>query len=1083
MDDLFDLDDFEGKEINEEDKEKEIENNKEEKNNIKEEKEKENDDKKEIIKEEENDEKKEIIKENKEEKKEDKKNEIKKKDIVYALEDKIDIKKYDEINLAMTFPFELDDFQKRGIIRVENHENVLVCAHTSSGKTIVAEYGIAYTRRKKKRIIYTAPIKALSNQKYRDFKEKFDDVGVVTGDVSINPDAQCLIMTTEILQNMLYRQSEKLQQVDYVIFDEVHYINDTERGHVWEEILILLPPNIGLIMLSATIPNYLDFAKWIGSIKKATIYIENTYKRVVPLEHKIYINSKNVFTILDTSKDNGKVNQEEVYNALKFGEAENEKISKKKNDYQSRQKRKQRQQKIADQIKTFQKFLVKRQQEEFNEKYSKVENVITQTHFKIEEMANYIQKQNLFPAVMFTFSIKKIDEYARMLSKTQFNNQGESSKIISFFDKCISKLSPYDRNIGQVQSLRQLLPTGVGVHHSGLLPILKECVEILYSKGLIKILFATTSFSIGLNMPTRTVVFTDITKFNNDKKEILSSSEYLQMCGRAGRRGKDDKGYVFILIADKNAKLEPTKVIGMASGSGSIVKSQFRLSYKVIINFFYRNVKNIMQFFKESYIENSNFISMTEIKKKIEELTEKQKNLKKIDCKNEIETISEYYSSSVNLRQYRNKLFSNQYIKPLFKTQGRIILYNSKKSLKNIYVLVVNHYTDYDGEIWCLRVDGDENVVTEFENSKERKLKINQGQFAQKGIKNGKYFSYFSIFNEDVVDICDFTLNCLSKKKSAVGELIADDDGFEFYLDKNLNIILDELLNINKDLDNNKSQIKVVNYLKVCRNDIDVSQYIKEKEKLELIQISNPCHQCLLRENHNLDYKSNKVVLDELEKNKKKLSEENLRYFKEFQMRIKILKNLGYIDEENNLTLKGKAAREITCCDCLIVTELLFSNILDKLSIEETTAFLSCFILNKNEISFEDPEISEEFTKAIEELKKINNSINEQEMKLNFQESNYNRKIDFSISYTIKCWMEGKHFNEILEECDLEEGKVYSIINRLSGFYDSICEFYNVLGNKTLGEKFVKAKSILLRDIMTSKSLYLQDDLNLSELD
>ena len=320
-------------------------------------------------------------------------------------------------------------------------------------------------------------------------------------------------------------------------------------------------------------------------------------------------------------------------------------------------------------------------------------------------MANYIQKQNLFPAVMFTFSIKKIDEYARMLSKTQFNNPGESSKIISFFDKCISKLSPHDRNIGQVQSLRQLLPTGVGVHHSGLLPILKECVEILYSKGLIKILFATTSFSIGLNMPTRTVVFTDITKFNNDKKEILSSSEYLQMCGRAGRRGKDDKGYVFILIADKNAKLEPTKVIGMASGSGSIVKSQFRLSYKVIINFFYRNVKNIMQFFKESYIENSNFISMPEIKKKIEELTEKQKNLKKIDCKNEIETISEYYSSSVNLRQYRNKLFSHQYIKPLFKTQGRIILYNSKKSLKNIYVLVVNHYTDYDGEIWCLRVD------------------------------------------------------------------------------------------------------------------------------------------------------------------------------------------------------------------------------------------------------------------------------------------------------------------------------------------------------------------------------------------
>ena len=599
MDDLFNLDEFEDKDINQiknENKEKKEEINEE----IKEKNEKEENEKEKTIIKEEKIEEKEIPKNLKQENKiEEKleKNEIKpkQKEIIYALEDSIDIKKYDELDLAMTFPFELDIFQKRGVIRVHNHENVLVCAHTSSGKTVVAEYGIAMSRRNKKRIIYTSPIKALSNQKYRDFKERFGDVGVITGDVSINPDAQCLIMTTEILQNMLYRQSEKLRYIDYVIFDEVHYINDTERGHVWEEILILLPQNIGLIMLSATIPNYLDFAKWIGSIKKATIYIEVTYKRVVPLEHKIYVNAKNIFTFLNTSENMGKVNHEAVYKALKVAEEENKKIYSKKNDYNSREKRKQRQQKIIDQIKTFQKFLVKREQDEFNEKYSRADNnTITQTHFKIEEIALYIKKENLFPAVMFTFSIKKIDEYARMLSKTQFNTQFESKKIISFFDKCISKLNPYDRNIGQVQALRQLLPTGVGVHHSGLLPILKECVEILYSKGLIKILFATTSFSIGLNMPTRNVVFTDISKFNSGKKEILSSSEYLQMCGRAGRRGKDDKGYIFIIITDKNTQIQPTKVIEMASGSGTIVKSQFRLSYKVIINFFYRNIKNIL---------------------------------------------------------------------------------------------------------------------------------------------------------------------------------------------------------------------------------------------------------------------------------------------------------------------------------------------------------------------------------------------------------------------------------------------------------------------------------------------------------
>ena len=1011
----------------------------------------------------------------------EKKNEITEPKIIYALEDKIDPKKFNSIPLAMTFPFELDDFQKRGIIRVANHENVLVCAHTSSGKTVVAEYGIAATRKLKKRIIYTAPIKALSNQKYHDFKEKFDDVGVVTGDVSINPDAQCLIMTTEILQNMLYRQSEKLRQVDYVIFDEVHYINDTERGHVWEEILILLPENIGLIMLSATIPNYMEFAKWIGSIKKATIYIEITYKRVVPLEHNIYINTKNVYTFLNTAQNSGKVNQEIVFKAIKNAEEENQKFFKKKNDYKSKEQRKQRQQKLINQIKTYQKYLIKKKQDEYNEIYSN-ENYITQTHFKIEEMADYIKKNDLYPAVMFTFSIRKIDEFARMVSKTQFTTKNESSKIINFFDKCISKLSNEDKKIGQVQSLRQLLPTGVGIHHSGLLPILKELVEILYSKNLIKILFATTSFSIGLNMPTRTVVFTDITKYNNGNKEILNSSEYLQMCGRAGRRGRDTKGNIFIILGDQKFIPEPQKFIHMAEGRGTQVASQFRLSYKVIINFFYRNLKNIIQFFKESYIENSTYISMPETVKEIKELTNEIDKMEKIDCVNDIETISEYYIDNIKINNYRRKLFEQGHIQNLL-TNGRIIIYNSRKLLKNIYLLVINNYTEYN-QIWCLRVDGDKKVVSDFENSKEAKLKINQGKYAKKGICNGKYFAYFTIEANEIVDICDYKLNCLSnKKKNYNNEFLIDEEEYMYYPKEKLNIVLEELLKINNELNENKSTIKNVNYLKICENDLSISEIIKNKENTELKQISNPCHTCKLREKHFNEYSKRKVKIDKLEEMKKKISEDNLRYFKEFQSRIEILKNLEYIDNENNLTLKGKAAREITCCDCLIVTELLFSNILNDLPINETIAFFSCFILNSNTITFEDPKISENFTKCLEELKKIYEKINETENKASFQESNYNRRIDFSLAPTIKSWMDGKHFYEILEECELEEGKVFSIINRLSGFFDSICEFYNVLGNTTLGQKFVEAKSTLLREIMTCQSLYLQDDLNLKELD
>ena len=234
---------------------------------------------------------------------------------IYAIEDEINVSEFSKISpLAIKYPFELDDFQKRSIIRLERHQNVLVCAHTSSGKTVVAEYGIALGKHKSNRVLYTSPIKALSNQKYRDFKKKFGDVGILTGDVSLNPDAQCLIMTTEILQQSLYKNSELLNSVEWVIFDEVHYINDNERGHVWEEILILLPQNIGLIMLSATVPNYLEFAKWVGQIKKTVIYIENTLKRVVPLEHFLFLDTNNIFLAKD--KDNN-IYKDNIAKAIK----------------------------------------------------------------------------------------------------------------------------------------------------------------------------------------------------------------------------------------------------------------------------------------------------------------------------------------------------------------------------------------------------------------------------------------------------------------------------------------------------------------------------------------------------------------------------------------------------------------------------------------------------------------------------------------------------------------------------------------------------------------------------------------------
>ena len=459
----------------------------------------------------------------------------------WAIEDDLDISAFSQIkNPPITYPFELDEFQKRSILRLENHQNVLVCAHTSSGKTVVAEYGIALGKRNSKRVLYTSPIKALSNQKFREFKKKFGDVGILTGDVSINPEAQCLIMTTEILQSSLYKNSELLNQVEWVIFDEVHYINDNERGHVWEEILILLPKGIGIIMLSATIPNYMEFAQWVGDIKETKVYVQNTLKRVVPLQHILFIDKKNVYKVKD-SKDNIDRNKLDLaFKALQF------QIN--KYDYNKKNRAlREKEDEFIDNIYYFDKYHKqnkkgKRKGNNWkNNNYQNYKNQgnqikITKIHHKIEEIVDYLYDNDLCPAVIFVFSIKKITEYAKMLSLKNLASKSESKEILRFYNQVVNSMPEEDQYIPQVQELTEILQSGIGVHHAGLLPIIKEAIEILYSRGLIKVLFATTSFSIGLNMPTRTVVFTDLYKYDDTSKNILSSSEYLQMCGRAVRR-------------------------------------------------------------------------------------------------------------------------------------------------------------------------------------------------------------------------------------------------------------------------------------------------------------------------------------------------------------------------------------------------------------------------------------------------------------------------------------------------------------------------------------------------------------------
>nr|XP_006817545.1 PREDICTED: helicase SKI2W-like [Saccoglossus kowalevskii] len=414
---------------------------------------------------------------------------------------------------AYQWPFELDVFQKQAILRLENHESVFVAAHTSAGKTVVAEYAIALAEKHMTRTVYTSPIKALSNQKFRDFKNTFGDVGLLTGDVQIRSEASCLIMTTEILRSMLYNGSDVIRDLEWVIFDEVHYINDAERGVVWEEVLIMLPNHVKLILLSATVPNTMEFADWIGRTKQKQIFVISTLKRPVPLEHFLYTGnssktSNEKFLLVDANRTFLTTGYQKAVNAKK------ERESKAKSGFGAKGVRR------GD------------PKQEKNVWLSLIE---------------MLRKSDGLPVVAFTFSKRKCDENASQLTSLDLTTSSEKNDIHIFIQKCVQRLKGTDRQLPQVRHMQELLKRGVGVHHSGILPILKEVIEMLFQRGLVKLLFATETFAMGVNMPARTVVFDNIRKHDGTAFRDLLPGEYIQMAGRAGRRGLDTIGTVIIL--------------------------------------------------------------------------------------------------------------------------------------------------------------------------------------------------------------------------------------------------------------------------------------------------------------------------------------------------------------------------------------------------------------------------------------------------------------------------------------------------------------------------------------------------------
>ena len=432
--------------------------------------------------------------------------------------------------------FKLDRFQIEAIQSIENNNSVVVSAATGTGKTLIADYIIDKCLKEDQKVIYTAPIKALSNQKYSDFKRQYgeENVGILTGDITINPQAPIKIMTTEIYRNMLLANDPETENLPYVIFDEIHFLGDIERGTVWEESIIFSHENTRFLCLSATIPNARQFANWIEYIKKHTVDVVTEKKRAVPLKHMFYDDEKG-FATLDEIKEWKQLDKYPKYHKA------------------------------------------------FKNKKKRIEELKKRKRKGYLDLVHELEKENNLPCIYFCFSRQLTQKKAELLKKKKnYLDPEETRKAAKIIRKKMDEADEAVKKLETTRLLRECLKNGIGFHHAGILPALKELVETLFSEGLVKVLFATETFAVGINMPAKAVCFDSLEKFDGIQFRYLNSKEYFQLAGRAGRRGIDKVGYAISMIDRQFMDIK--KVETITESDSEPLLSQFRLSFNTVLN-------------------------------------------------------------------------------------------------------------------------------------------------------------------------------------------------------------------------------------------------------------------------------------------------------------------------------------------------------------------------------------------------------------------------------------------------------------------------------------------------------------------
>ena len=785
----------------------------------------------------------------------------------------------------------------------------------------------------------------------------------------------------------------------------------TDRGYIWEESIILLPDNVHYVFLSATIPNARQFAEWVSHLHRQVCHVVYTDYRPTPLQHYIYpVGGEGLHLVLD---------EHGVFRENNFNTAMNV-LENSSGEQQSRGPR----------------GLGRKQQAASKGGESNCFKVI-----------RTIMEKDLAPVICFSFSKKDCELYALQMSKLDFNNQEEKRLVEEVFKNATDVLNEEDKLLPQVEHVLPLLKRGIGIHHSGLLPIIKETIEILFGEGLIKALFATETFAMGLNMPARTVVFTNARKFDGRDFRWISSGEYIQMSGRAGRRGIDVRGIVILMIDEK---MSPSVGKDLIKGKPDAINSTFHLTYNMVLNLMRVEDVNPEYMLQHSFYQFQHYAKVPEVVEKIKGLMEEHgkiriDNEKKVkdyfNIKSQINVLSNEFTEFMRRPEYMIPFVQTGRLLKLVSDRGVEIGWSAAIGFQKKKSKTANKIND---ELITYTIDvlvsldkkafAERNQLLKPKNENDGDIKI-----ITIGLDNIKQISSVRIFIPKELKTFD---SRQSVKRSIRQVQKQFDDKVP---------LLDPI----EDM-----KIKNKEFLAIVTK---IETY--EKRLIELGEINEQSFE---------SYKKKDNLEGEIKKLKAELRKaESLLHMDELKCRKRVLRRLGYCTNSDVIEIKGRTACELTSGDELLITEMLFNGLFNDLNPNQIASLLSCFVFEEKAEQL--PKLTEELSEPLRQMQELAKRIANvsKEAKLEVDEMEYIEQFKPHLMDVVYAWSKGSSFAQLCKMTDVFEGSIIRCMRRLEELVRQMVQAAKVIGNTDLENKFNEADKAIKRDIVFAASLYL----------